>query len=51
MLCSFIISSRNDGFAATRVVLVDIDLVAGNLFELVEIMMQAIVRLRSCGWY
>ena len=48
-MCSFIISSRNDGFAATRVVLVDIDLVAGNLFDLVVIMMQAIVYGRVVG--
>ena len=48
-MCSFIISSRNGGFAATRVVLVDIDLVAGNLFDLVVIMMQAIVYGRVVG--
>jgi len=49
MLCSFIISGRNDAIAATRVVLVDIDLVAGNLFDLVVIMMQAIVCGRVVG--
>src|ERR1700730_16921732 len=33
MLCGFIISSRNDAIAATRTILVDIDLVAGNLID------------------
>jgi hypothetical protein len=39
MLCSFIISGR------TRAALVDIDFGTGNLFDLVVIMMQAIVWL------
>ena len=37
-MCSFIISSRNDGFAATRA-----DLVAGNLFDRVVVICVRVV--------
>ena len=43
MLCSFIISSRKDAIAATRVVLVDIDIVAGNLLDRVVVICGRVV--------